>query len=618
LPKYLINSDERKVELEAPLLVHKKPLTTRKAAESPTFMEAPPTPRTDGAKRRALNTIKARQQGDAYRQSLQETLSEMLRAEFRTQGTPVSNEHLQRSTHDALQSVSGHSRAEIRTQLVNLGVAVSDSLVSNESHYLSKALRYLGDMVVEGLVGRAAHAASPSTQAPTRQLGRGYAGITQAAVKRLKLPGADADLLGKKASSEKAKGTQPSSSQPSTDNKASAPARPGLMQRRDAMLREIHGEHYIPESTDATIVVGSLVGAAEDSLKTLKGTGRLAESALRAERDRVLSQSLLVGVFAPKIQKDAEKRHQARKEKVRRVVNKALDIVTHPTKAADMVRAAGNAISQDLIDRRKQFEITYEAGDYFKAGKTLSPLVDILPVPSLLSAGVKVVKGMTTVTKKVTPIVEMGTTAARRAGAVLRRSVGGSDINKKLVDRAEAVKKKLSLAGRKPLRSALEKPLSAGVSRSLTTTAAAGGGVPPLTFRAQTHMFGRANLFVRAPLRKGVAITGSPTASAGTLRPTRVPRAKTKGVAEGQLTANGLSKPEALLPKELSMVKEWQGSRNVYLKKWRNMDISNIPVQTRKLLVNTKADRVVKGHMKPDDLAAILKEGRGGVKGSRF
>jgi hypothetical protein len=56
--------------------------------------------------------------------------------------------------------------------------------------------------------------------------------------------------------------------------------------------------------------------------------------------------------------------------------------------------------------------------------------------------------------------------------------------------------------------------------------------------------------------------TGSPTAPAGTLRPTRAPRVKTKGAAERQLTANGLSKPEALLPKELSMVKEWQGSRN--------------------------------------------------------
>jgi hypothetical protein len=318
-PSAPFNSDERKVELEAPLLVHKKPLTTRKAAESPTFMEAPPTPRTDGAKRRALNTIKARQQGDAYRQPLQETLSEMLRAEFRAQGTRVSNEHLQRGTHDALQSVSGHSRAEIRTQLINLGVAVSDSLVSNESHYLSKALRYIGDMVVEGLVGRAAHAASPSTQAP-RQLGRGYAGITQAAVKRLKLPGADAALLGKKARGREAKKVESARSQAPKDNKASVPSEFDVTQRREAMLRESQEENYIAGTREVRILAGALVDAAEGSVKALKEivplSKQLAASALRAERDRVLSQSLLVGVFAPKIQKDAEKRHQVRKEKI--------------------------------------------------------------------------------------------------------------------------------------------------------------------------------------------------------------------------------------------------------------------------------------------------------------
>jgi hypothetical protein len=83
------------------------------------------------------------------------------------------------------------------------------------------------------------------------------------------------------------------------------------------------------------------------------------------------------------------------------------------------------------------------------------------------------------VTKKVASIVEMGTTAARRAGVAPRRSGAASGINKKLVDRAEAVRGKLTSGERKTGGSTLsETSLPAEVPRSLPVTGAVGGKWP--------------------------------------------------------------------------------------------------------------------------------------------
>jgi hypothetical protein len=59
-------------------------------------------------------------------------------------------------------------------------------------------------------------------------------------------------------------------------------------------------------------------------------------------------------------------------------------------------------------------------------------------------------------------------------------------------------------------------------------------------------------------------------------------------------------------------VKEWQDQRNRYLKKWREMDVSEFPEETQRLLWGS-ADRAIRHNMTPDDLAAVLKERRGVV-----
>lgn len=79
---------------------------------------------------------------------------------------------------------------------------------------------------------------------------------------------------------------------------------------------------------------------------------------------------------------------------------------------------------------------------------------------------------------------------------------------------------------------------------------------------------------------------------------------------EAQLTVKGLLEPDTLHIAELSNIEQWEGIRNKFLKKWRDIDVSAFPPETQRLLQGS-ADKVIRKNMKPDDLAAILKENRG-------
>jgi len=86
---------------------------------------------------------------------------------------------------------------------------------------------------------------------------------------------------------------------------------------------------------------------------------------------------------------------------------------------------------------------------------------------------------------------------------------------------------------------------------------------------------------------------------------------KTRGVPEAQLTGTGMHQPVVLEPAELARTREWEQTRNAYLKKWREFDTSPYPAETARLLGGRGADNAIRKHMTPDDLAAVLKERRG-------
>jgi len=94
--------------------------------------------------------------------------------------------------------------------------------------------------------------------------------------------------------------------------------------------------------------------------------------------------------------------------------------------------------------------------------------------------------------------------------------------------------------------------------------------------------------------------------------PEKPPKTKTKGVPEEQLSDIGRYKPVPLSNSELANVGKWSANRNQYLKKWRDLDTSSMPIETQKLLWGS-ADRSIRKNMTPDDMAAVLKERRGVV-----
>jgi hypothetical protein len=88
-------------------------------------------------------------------------------------------------------------------------------------------------------------------------------------------------------------------------------------------------------------------------------------------------------------------------------------------------------------------------------------------------------------------------------------------------------------------------------------------------------------------------------------------RPSQKGWLE-QLTDIGKLRPVALSSAELANVEQWSALRNQYLKDWRDIDVSEFPRETQKLLWGS-ADRSIRKNMSPDDLAAVMKERRGVV-----
>jgi len=86
-------------------------------------------------------------------------------------------------------------------------------------------------------------------------------------------------------------------------------------------------------------------------------------------------------------------------------------------------------------------------------------------------------------------------------------------------------------------------------------------------------------------------------------------KVKTRGVAEDQLSAKGINDPVPLEPHERAAIEKYQAERNRYLERWREPDTS-MPKETQDLLWG-KADRAIRKNMTPDDLAAVVKEGRG-------
>ncbi|HKY70159.1 MAG TPA: hypothetical protein VJ205_04605 [Gammaproteobacteria bacterium] len=87
---------------------------------------------------------------------------------------------------------------------------------------------------------------------------------------------------------------------------------------------------------------------------------------------------------------------------------------------------------------------------------------------------------------------------------------------------------------------------------------------------------------------------------------------KTKGVATPQVSDAGLNKPVPLLSEEKRTVDCWTQALNQYGKKnqyYQSLDW--LSEETKTLLIGSSADRSIMHSATPDDLAAILKEGRG-------
>lgn len=89
-----------------------------------------------------------------------------------------------------------------------------------------------------------------------------------------------------------------------------------------------------------------------------------------------------------------------------------------------------------------------------------------------------------------------------------------------------------------------------------------------------------------------------------------VPKVKTRGIPEAQLTEKGLSHPVPLTPRELAGVNSASQLRNRFLKTWREADVSSFPAETRRLLWRGRSDNAVRKNLTPDDLAATMKEER--------
>ena len=100
--------------------------------------------------------------------------------------------------------------------------------------------------------------------------------------------------------------------------------------------------------------------------------------------------------------------------------------------------------------------------------------------------------------------------------------------------------------------------------------------------------------------------TEAPPAYAEPEKPTK---AKTQGTSEDQLSSKGANDPVPLTPSERASVEQYQSTRNKFLDRWREPDTS-MPRETQDLLWG-KADRAIRKNMTPDDLAAVVKEGRG-------
>lgn len=65
-------------------------------------------------------------------------------------------------------------------------------------------------------------------------------------------------------------------------------------------------------------------------------------------------------------------------------------------------------------------------------------------------------------------------------------------------------------------------------------------------------------------------------------------------------------------PGELAQVRSWEKWLGKYLKRWRERDVSHFPKESRKLLKpQDGVVNAIKDHLKPDDMAALLKENRG-------
>lgn len=84
---------------------------------------------------------------------------------------------------------------------------------------------------------------------------------------------------------------------------------------------------------------------------------------------------------------------------------------------------------------------------------------------------------------------------------------------------------------------------------------------------------------------------------------------KTRGQPEDQLSAKGQNEPVPLTPAELHRVQLAQQGRNAYLKTAREPAPDGISAESARLLAY--ADAAIRDHMKPNDIAARLKENRG-------
>ncbi len=84
---------------------------------------------------------------------------------------------------------------------------------------------------------------------------------------------------------------------------------------------------------------------------------------------------------------------------------------------------------------------------------------------------------------------------------------------------------------------------------------------------------------------------------------------KTKGTPEAQLSNTGKNLPQPLAADEQRDLEEVANERNRVLKDSREADLTAVPQATQNVL--RRAERAVRDHMTPDDLAAVIKENRG-------